>query len=272
MAIAGVSGGLKRSCGRTVRRCAADAQRLSRTSTRLGCIVTSSAHAFDRGEQPSLEPRCHARRTGKFPRQASSSVPLVFVRLERRLNNLAPSGDDISRSAQVPEPVEHDALLGLELREGQQEPLYVDEIRACLGTACTSDQAYHLHSDKLGGSDHAYLAKGLRRRKHVGLADIHEMAIRWLPHLIDSKALPRDDLAHAYRETEPLREARSKQLGELGGARGEQVDVLRHALRLAVRVDGVSAENDSVGAASKKVQDLAKNRGKGSFFVCHEFS
>jgi hypothetical protein len=55
----------------------------------------------------------------------------------------------------------HGPLLGLELGEGEQEPLNVDEIRTRLGAAGAADLAHHLHPDELDRCDHLDLAEAL---------------------------------------------------------------------------------------------------------------
>jgi hypothetical protein len=74
------------------------------------------------------------------------------------------------------------------------------------------------------------------------LAEVDEVSIFWLSDLIDSKGESREDLPNADRDVETRGEVCANAFRQLGGLRREDVDLLRHALHVAIGIHGLCAE------------------------------
>jgi len=188
--------------------------------------------------------RCHGSVAGggMQARPTAHSIPFILIRFDRRASDLLPAKHHTLRNVHCAEPFGHRAVLRLEAWEGQQKPLDVDKICASFRATCPPHHAYELHGDELHGRRNLYGSEGLRRRQRRCLANVDEMTARRLAHLVDTKSQPGPDLADAHGDTQSIREEGTQLFGEIGGSRSQHIDVVRHALRLAVGVDGLGAE------------------------------
>ncbi len=83
----------------------------------------------------------------------------------------------------------------------------------------------------------------LMRRKRIHDPHIHEMTVLRLPNLVQAVANPIRHDSNADRDLETLREITAQFLGQLGGSRREDIDVLGHSRFIDIGIHRVGAKS-----------------------------